>query len=276
MKVAKKETVINLLSTLMIRPLKRYGQNFLIDEEVAKDIVEQLCLTPQDNILEIGPGLGALTHYLVNSPVRRVELVEIDRTTANYLASTYEKDARVKVSTMNILRYDFSLLAQPTKIIGNLPYYITTPILEELMKAGPALKSFTVMIQSEVIDRLLAPVKSKDYGPLPIMIALFGEGKRVFKVGPNKFFPQPHVGSAVFSYSFSQSRERKYLQDFFRFLKQLFNNRRKTIYNNLYGYLHDENKTKNVLIENGLDLQLRPEAITPLQWEKLFNTIREL
>lgn len=272
MQVANRKIVLELLDLMHISPLKRYGQNFLINEDIAAKIVDQLSIQQGENVVEIGPGLGALTHYL-SLHDSNLTLVEIDKTTTKFLSDTYEKFSKVTVINKDIMRFDFSTIGENIKVIGNLPYYITTPIIEELIKNSDRINCFVIMVQHEVIARFRAKPGDDTYGPLSIMLALLGRGELAFKVSADNFFPRPAVASAVYTYHFDHKLDSDNIRKLYRLITTLFNNRRKTIMNNLTSYLKDKEQAEAILGQLKVDSQLRPEQLPPTFYQQLMQLL---
>jgi 16S rRNA (adenine1518-N6/adenine1519-N6)-dimethyltransferase len=244
---------------------KRFGQHFLHDPGVIRRILDSISPAAEDRVVEIGPGSGALTWGLLQR-VGSLDVIEIDRD----LARTLQEDARagrgLRVHVADALRTDFARLranGAPLRIVGNLPYNISTPLLFRLLSQRAAIADMHFMLQKEVVDRMTAQPSSKAYGRLTVMLAAVAEVEKLFDVGPGAFKPRPKVWSAIV-------RLRPTLQPRFDIgadgvLRMLvtaaFSHRRKILSNGLKGLLTPEE------IEScGIDSQLRPEALTPAQF----------
>ena len=181
---------------------KKFGQNFLIDTRVLDKIIAAAGIGPDDFVLEIGPGIGTMTQYLAEA-AREVTAVEIDRNLIPILADTLSDYSNVTVINEDILKVDIAALAReknggrPIKVVANLPYYITTPIIMGLFESEVPLSSITVMVQKEVADRMQTGPGSKDYGALSLAVQYYAKPYIVANVPPNCFMPRPAVGSAV-------------------------------------------------------------------------------
>ncbi len=219
---------------------KKYGQNFLIDPRVPEDIICAAGITQDDFVLEIGPGIGTMTQYL-GANAREVTAVEIDRMLIPVLGDTLQGYHNVEVINQDILKVDIRQLAQeknqgcPIKVVANLPYYITTPIIMRLLESQAPIESITVMVQKEVADRMQSGPGSKDYGALSLAVQYFARPEIVAEVPPNCFMPQPKVGSAVVRLT-GYTEPRVKAQDealMFRLIRASFNQRRKTLVNGL-------------------------------------------
>lgn len=181
---------------------KRYGQNFLIDTSVLERIIDAAQITKEDCVLEIGPGIGTMTQYLAES-AREVVAVEIDKSLIPILQDTLAAYDNVTVINEDILKVDIRKIAEeknggrPIKVVANLPYYITTPIIMGLFESHVPLKSITIMVQKEVADRMQVGPGTKDYGALSLAVQYYAKPEIVANVPPNCFIPRPNVGSAV-------------------------------------------------------------------------------
>ena len=220
---------------------KRFGQNFLIDTHVLEKIIEASKITKDDFVLEIGPGIGTMTQYLAEA-AREVVAVEIDKTLIPILENDTLKDwDNVTVINEDILKVDIAALAQeknggkPIKVVANLPYYITTPIIMGLFENEVPVESITVMVQKEVADRMQTGPGNKDYGALSLAVQYYADPYIVANVPPNCFMPRPKVGSAVIRLTCHQEKPVQ-VQDeklMFNIIRASFNKRRKTLANGL-------------------------------------------
>ena len=219
---------------------KKFGQNFLIDSHVLDKIIHAAHITKEDFVLEIGPGIGTMTQYLACA-ARQVVAVEIDRALIPILADTLGPYENVTVINEDILKVDIPKLAKeynqskPIKVVANLPYYITTPIIMGLFESHVPVESITVMVQKEVADRMQTGPGSKDYGALSLTVQYYAEPYIVANVPPNCFMPRPKVGSAVIRLTKHakppvQVENEKLL---FQIIRASFNQRRKTLANSL-------------------------------------------
>ena len=242
------------------------GQNFLIDDEVAERIVSSLDVKPEDKVIEIGSGAGSLTYFL-NETGALVDAIDIDEALVAKLQKEFDGNTRPLYG--NGAKWDY---APYTKIIGNLPYYITSSLIERAILKGINASKMVFMVQKEAGERLLSAVGSKDYGPLPILIALLFNTKRAFTVRRDCFVPAPHIDSCVLTFDRKRESE-ELIEKTYRLSQSLFLQRRKTIFNNLRGMLHDEEKAKNALEKAGIDEKKRPEQVTPEQYFALAQAI---
>ena len=219
---------------------KKYGQNFLIDTHVLDKIIRAAEITREDFVLEIGPGIGTMTQYLAEA-AREVAVVEIDDKLIPILKETLKEYENVTVIHGDILKVDIEGLVaeknrgRPVKVVANLPYYITTPIIMGLLEGGVPVDSITVMVQKEVADRMKVGPGTKDYGALSLAVQYYAHPEIVANVPPNCFIPRPKVGSAVIRLTRHrtppvQVRDETLL---FRIIRAAFNQRRKTLVNSL-------------------------------------------
>jgi 16S rRNA (adenine1518-N6/adenine1519-N6)-dimethyltransferase len=263
---------------------KKFGQNFLIDSNVLEGIVEAAGVTADDCVLEIGPGIGSLTQYLAEA-AGRVVAVEIDKSLLKVLDDTLSEYNNVTVINEDILKVDIEEIAnkynggRPMKVVANLPYYITTPIIMKLFESNAPLESITVMVQKEVADRMVEGPGSKDYGSLSLAIAYYANAIDVMTVPPSSFIPQPGVGSAVVKLEKYDSpkvsvRDSKYM---FEIIRTSFNQRRKTISNSLsnnpsLGVSRQE--VQDALVSMGIDERARGEILSLEQFAELSDILQ--
>jgi 16S rRNA (adenine1518-N6/adenine1519-N6)-dimethyltransferase len=262
---------------------KKFGQNFLIDTHVLDKIVLAAGITKEDFVLEIGPGIGTLTQYLCEN-AREVVAVEIDKMLLPILEDTLSDYDNVTVINSDILKLDLNALVkernnnQPIKVVANLPYYITTPIIMDLFERHLPLDNVTVMVQKEVADRMQASPGSKDYGALSLAVQYYSKPYIAANVPPNCFMPRPNVGSAVISLTLHKEspievRDEKLL---FRMIRASFNQRRKTLMNGLNNspeLSFTKEEVGQALTELGLSENIRGEALTLEQFAALSNQL---
>lgn len=219
---------------------KKFGQNFLIDSNILEGIVAAAEITPEDFVLEIGPGIGTLTQYLCEH-AREVVAVEIDKALIPILADTLSSYENVTVLNEDVLKVDIRALAEernggkPIKVVANLPYYITTPIIMELFESGVPLESVTIMVQKEVADRMQVGPGTKDYGALSLAVQYYAKPETRLLVPPTCFMPRPNVGSAVIRLERYPNPPVEVNDERFLFalIRATFNQRRKTLTNSL-------------------------------------------
>ena len=262
---------------------KKFGQNFLIDTHVLEKIISAAGITKNDCVLEIGPGIGTMTQYLAEN-ARHVVAVEIDRNLIPILKETLADYNNVTVINEDILRVDIKALAEeynggkPIKVVANLPYYITTPIIMGLFESGAPIDNITVMVQKEVADRMQVGPGSKDYGALSLAVQYYAEPYIVANVPPNCFIPRPNVGSAVIRLT-RHAKPPVEVKDkdlMFRLIRASFNQRRKTLQNGLSN-AQDLSFSKEEIaaaIESlGLSPSVRGETLTLAQFAALSDVL---
>lgn len=262
---------------------KKFGQNFLIDTHVLEKIIGAAGITKDDMIIEIGPGIGTMTQYLAES-ARKVVAVEIDRALIPILADTLQEYDNVTVLNEDILKVDIAKLVaeendgKPVKVVANLPYYITTPIIMGLFESHVPLESITIMVQKEVADRMQAGPGTKDYGALSLAVQYYAEPEIVANVPPNCFMPRPNVGSAVIRLVRHEKSpvDVKDEAHMFRLIRASFNQRRKTLVNGLHndGGLHlTKEQVAQALEKMELSPTVRGEALTLAEFATLSNLL---
>ncbi len=265
-----KDNINSILSSYEINPSKNLGQNFLVNPTIAERIVSLLDIQEDDNLLEVGPGLGSLTHFLASYD-NHLALVDIDVNMTAYLCLSY-KQHNVDIVRSDICEYDVSSF---TKIVSNLPYSSTSDILLYLLKNAKSAKKFVLMSETEAFNRFSA-LSGKDYGPINILLSLIGSLHQEFSVDASNFYPIPKVSSTVFSFNLDKEINRDKAVGVYNMCRQLFINRRKTIYNNLKKYLKDESWAKVILSELDIPLSARAEEISPETYLKLYERIQTL
>lgn len=265
---------------------KKFGQNFLIDTHVLEKIISAAGITKDDCVLEIGPGIGTMTQYLAEN-AGHVVAVEIDRNLIPILKETLADYDNVTVINEDILRVDIKALAEeynggkPIKVVANLPYYITTPIIMGLFESGVPIDNITVMVQKEVADRMKEGPGSKDYGALSLAVQYYAEPEIVANVPPNCFIPRPNVGSAVIRLTRHKEMpvEVKDPVLMFKIIRASFNQRRKTLQNGL-GNAPELPYTKEQIAaaieEMGLTPTIRGEALSLAQFAQLSDILGEM
>lgn len=241
-----------------LKAKKKFGQNFLIDENIVDKIAKLSCDKTLKTI-EIGPGLGALTEHLLMYS-QSVDAYEIDKDMYELLTNNL-KDERLNVSLIDFLDVDLDKYDTKVNVCGNLPYYVTTPILFKLIESNLDINKLTIMIQKEVGDRLVAKVGSEDYSALSIEIQYLYEVKKELDVSRNVFYPSPNVDSVVISFKPIRDRNKKYEEELFSLIKNSFRMRRKTLYNNLKDLYPLENINK-IFNELNIDNNIRAQQLS--------------
>ncbi len=280
-KLSNPQVTIDIIKKYNFAFQKRFGQNFLIDGRVIDKIISAADITKEDTVLEIGPGIGTMTQYLAEA-AGQVIAVEIDKNLLPVLEETLGDYDNVTVINDDILKVDIKELikdkAEKVKVVANLPYYITTPIIMGLFENHIPASSITVMVQKEVADRMQSEPGSKDYGALSLAVQYYAKPYIVANVPPNCFMPRPNVGSAVirltsWEESPVQVKDEKLM---FKLIRASFNQRRKTLQNGINNS-PDLNFTKedvvNALKEMGLSETIRGEALTLEQFASLTNIL---
>ncbi|MCH1981536.1 16S rRNA (adenine(1518)-N(6)/adenine(1519)-N(6))-dimethyltransferase RsmA [Ruminococcus sp. OA3] len=265
---------------------KKFGQNFLIDTHVLDKIIAAAGITKEDFVIEVGPGIGTMTQYLACA-AREVCAVEIDKALIPILEDTLKGYDNVSIINEDILKVDIRKLAEeknqgrPVKVVANLPYYITTPIIMGLFENHVPLASVTVMVQKEVALRMQAAPGTKDYGALSLAVQYYAEPYLVANVPPNCFMPRPNVGSAVIrlkrydSPPVSVNDERL----MFRIIRASFNQRRKTLVNGLKNsgeFEYPKEAIEQAIVECGLSRNIRGEALTLDEFARLSNVLESI
>ena len=284
-KLSNPQKTIEVLQKYNFSFQKKFGQNFLIDPHVLDKIIAAAEITKDDFVLEIGPGIGTLTQYLAEA-AREVVAVEIDSTLIPILEDTLSAYDNVSVINEDVLKVDLRKLAEernggkPIKVVANLPYYITTPIIMSLFESHVPLKSLTVMVQKEVALRMQAGPGTKDYGALSLAVQYYASPYLAANVPPNCFMPRPNVGSAVIRLTRCeetpvQVKDEKLL---FRLIRASFNQRRKTLQNGLVNSQELDFTKEQVaaaITTLGVSPSVRGEALTLEQFAALANALSE-
>ncbi len=257
-----------------VKAKKSLGQNFLKDENILRKIADSFKVNANDLIIEIGPGMGALTKYLIQKP-SSLFCYEIDERMKDILLSF--KSEKVEIIFDDFLRRDLQKdLKQDFEhiyVIANIPYYITTPIIEHLLESAMPISGMTLLVQKEVALRFCASPKTKDYGYFTVFLQHFFEIHKLFDVSPNAFVPKPKVTSSVVQFVRKEKIYDLDVSSFCSFLKQCFQYKRKTLRNNLQQY--DWSKIQNILDKYGFSLNVRAEELSyeifVLLFKSLFN-----
>lgn len=263
---------------------KRYGQNFLIDPHVLEKIIHEAGITEEDTVLEIGPGIGTMTQYLCEN-ARQVIAVEIDESLIPILQDTLSEYNNVTVINEDILKLDINKIVEeknqgkPIKVVANLPYYITTPIIMGLFENKVNVESITIMVQKEVADRMQAKPGTKDYGALSLAVQYYSEAKIVANVPPNCFMPRPNVSSSVIRLT-RHTTPPVVVSDeelLFKIIRASFNQRRKTLtngLNNAAGLPFSKDQVAEALKQMNLKETIRGEALTLEQFGILTDKLK--
>lgn len=281
LKLSNPQVTIAALKKYNFTFRKRFGQNFLIDGHVIRKIINAADISRDDTVIEIGPGIGTLTQYLAESS-GAVKAVEIDRALIPILADTLSSYDNVEVINEDILKTDIESLSggKKVKVVANLPYYITTPIIMQLLETKVSAESITVMIQKEVADRMAAKPGGKDYGALSLAVQYYAEADLIANVPPNCFMPRPGVGSAVIKLSVYDEppvrvNDEKHM---FRLIKAAFGQRRKTMQNAVSNFPELDYTKEDIadsLEDIGLDPLIRGEKLSLLEFAELSDRLQK-
>jgi 16S rRNA (adenine1518-N6/adenine1519-N6)-dimethyltransferase len=259
----------------MIFSRKRFGQHFLHDRSIIQRIADAVAPSPDDALVEIGPGRGALTELLIGK-ARSLDTIEIDRDLVAALSERWGATPGFRLHQADALKFDFAALAngRRLRVIGNLPYNISTPLLFHLAAAHEHIDDLHVMLQKEVIERIAAAPGSSEYGRLTVMLAPWFEAKHLFDVGPGAFSPPPRVWSAVARLTVRRTPAFEIPPAFARTVSTAFSHRRKTLRNSLRG-LADPGVIFDAIVAAGVDPAARPETLTPAQFAAIAQRIGE-
>lgn len=263
-----KEHYFEEIASYKLLAKKEVGQNFLIDCDVARQIVEALDIQPGEKVLEIGCGAGSLTYFLAQSE-GQIDAIDIDEAMIAKISGDFESEKNVHCFQANAMRFDYSSY---DKIIGNLPYYITSGIFEQVLLGAMKANTAIFMIQKEAADRLLSKPRTEDYSALNVFLSLSGDTERLFRVSRDCFAPAPHVDSSVLRIQFAKSHNEEAISAY-HWAKRLFLKRRKTLVNNLRANGFTPEECEAILSDNSIPMSARPEELTPSQYLALSQTI---
>ena len=279
MKLGNPKNTIEVIQKYDFDFQKKFGQNFLIDERVLEKIISAAEVNKEDFVLEIGPGIGTMTQYLAEN-AREVMAVEIDKNLIPILSDTLSAYDNVSILNADILKVDIAKIVEeknggkPVKVVANLPYYITTPIIMGLFENHVPIKSITVMVQKEVADRMQVGPGTKDYGALSLAVQYYAKPYIVANVPPNCFMPRPKVGSAVIRLERYEEPPVKVKDEklMFRIIRASFNQRRKTLANGLKNSAeldYTKEEIEAAIEALGRGASIRGEALTLEEFAKL-------
>ena len=277
------QNTIEVLQKYRFNFQKKFGQNFLIDTHVLDKIIDASGVTEDEFVLEIGPGIGTMTQYLCER-AREVVAVEIDKNLIPILSDTLKNYSNVTVINEDILKLDICKLAEeknqgkPIKVVANLPYYITTPIIMGLFESHVPIDSITIMVQKEVAERMQEGPGSKEYGALSLAVQYYAKPEIVANVPPNCFMPRPNVGSAVIRLTRHEKPPVEVEDEklMFRIIRASFNQRRKTLANGLNNSpeIHlPKEVIQESIVSLGVPENIRGEALSLEQFAELSNEI---
>ena len=284
-KLSNPQKTIETIKKYQFNFQKKFGQNFLIDEHVIQKFINGAQVTKDDFVLEIGPGIGTMTQYLAEA-AREVAAVEIDKKLIPILGETLSEYDNVTIINEDILKVDIGALAlernagKPIKVVANLPYYITTPIIMGLFESHVPIDNITVMVQKEVADRMKVGPGSKDYGALSLAVQYYAKPYLVANVPANCFIPRPNVDSAVIRLTRHESPAVEVENEalMFNMIRASFNQRRKTLQNGLKNsglFPVSKEEIIEVIKEAGLPETVRGEALTLEQFARLSNLMNK-
>ena len=278
--IATRTKTIELLTKYNLTAKKSFGQNFLVDNNIVRNIVKNAHLTSDSCVIEIGPGIGSLAQELARN-CQKLVCIEIDQRLQPVLEDSLSEFTNIELIFEDFLKIDLEKLVNDkfeenaeVVVVANLPYYITTPILIKIFEVASKLniKRITAMMQKEVGQRLSAKINTKDYNSLTILTQYYSKASIVMKVPKNVFIPAPNVDSVVVSFEFFEQEIKPNDEVlFFKLLRVLFKQRRKTILNNLNELIKNKEKTKQILEDNGFDEKLRAENLSLDDIIKLSN-----
>lgn len=264
-----------------MRPKKSLSQHFLINDRAAKRIVDSLNIQEDDKVLEIGAGKGALTRYLLQK-ARKVIAVEIDKTLCRYLEQTFLEKKNLVLVNKDVLKIDLGRLADQEghfKVIGNLPYQITSPLLSLLLENRKFVPASVLMVQREAAKRICAQPGGKDWSSLSVAVQLYSEVKTLFHLKPTSFFPPPKVQSSVIKMTFLKEPKVSVRDEglFFRVIRSAFGQRRKMILNSLSANLDlPKRELEFILGKVNLDPKRRPETLSIQEFADLSSALGSL
>lgn len=268
-----------ILKKYGLRANKKLGQNFLINESIIYDIVKKANVTKEDVVIEIGPGLGSLTKELINN-AKKVIAIELDPNMIDILKSRFGIFDNFEVIYGDVLKIDLEELIKgydSVKVVANLPYYITTPIIMKLLEDKLKIKSITVMVQKEVGERICATHKDKEYGAITVSVQYYSEPQIIIDVPKENFLPAPEVDSCVIRLNMREKPPVSLKDEklFFRLVKGAFTQRRKTINNSLTCSGKSKEEIMAALNKLGIDSKLRAENLSIQQYADIANTLVE-
>ena len=276
MKIASKEFVIKKMSELMITPKKKFSQNFLTDYPTVVEAIDALEIEDDDVIIEIGPGLGALSQEIIERGYK-LDAYDIDEDMVSHLKKYFSFYPSFHVEKEDFLKVDLSKYeGKKVKFISNIPYNITTPLIEKIVISSLDTKCFEFMVQKEVYDRIKAKQNSKDYSPLNIFIEYVGKLEVVKKVPKQNFIPVPNVDSIILKISFINERQKDIEKEFVKITKASFLMRRKTMLNNLISLCSSKEKAKVLLNKAGIEENARAESLSKDDYLRLAKIYKEM
>lgn len=270
MKLTDEQGFFDYIKTMRLLASKDLGQNFLINPNIARKIVDYLEIRKGEKVLEIGAGFGSLSYFLVEHD-SEIVLLDVDPKTITFLSENFVSKQLVNIIQESILKHDVSTYE---KIIGNLPYYITSDTIEYVLLKARKTRKMVLMIQKEVLPRLLAKVGEEGYGPLAILTKYLGSAQKVLNVSRGQFVPAPHVDSIVVVIDINENNDYETAEKLLKITMKLFHHRRKTIRNNLRLLLGDDKTTQQALLSAGIDGDKRPQDISQEDYLRLTKQLK--
>ena len=265
-----RSNINEIVTKASLRPDKDYGQNFLVEPVVCQKIVDALNVQEGDLVLEVGPGLGSLTHFISEKKVQ-YDAVDIDIRMVNFLRVVYQNYSNVKIIENDIRKHDVS---KYNKIIGNLPYNITTETIQYFLINALNADRLVFMIQSETLAHFY-DVSGKEYGPVSVLLHLLGNIEKLFTVKAGSFYPAPKCSSVVFAINIDKQKDRQEAIGTFNLAKKLFLNRRKTIQNNLLNALKDKELVIKLCKDLSINPLARPEDLSPNTYLEMYQYLQK-
>ena len=265
-----RSNVFEIVSKADLKPDKDYGQNFLVEPPICERIVSDLNICDNDIVIEVGPGLGSLTHYL-SLYKNESTVVDIDARMVNFLKVVYKDNSNITIVENDIRKTDIS---KYTKVIGNLPYNITTEAIQYFLLNASSAKRMVFMIQQETFAHFY-DVSGKEYGPTSVLIHLLGNIEKLLTVKAGSFYPAPKCSSVVFAINIDSNKNRTTAIKAFKLAKQLFLNRRKTILNNLTNLVKNKELALKTLNDLSISPLLRPEQLSPEKYLAISEYLSE-
>lgn len=265
-----RSNISEIVNKASLAPDKDYGQNFLVEPAICSKIVDALNINDNDSVLEVGPGLGSLTHFISEKNVK-YDAVDIDVRMVNFLRVVYKDFANVNIIENDIRKQDVS---KYNKIIGNLPYNITTETIQYFLTNAVNADRLVFMIQSETLPHFY-DVAGKEYGPVSVLLHLLGSIEKLFTVKAGSFYPAPKCSSVVFAVNIDKSKDREAAIGTFNLAKKLFLNRRKTIQNNLLNALRDKELVVKLCNDLSINPLSRPEELSPNTYLEMYRYLQK-
>lgn len=271
--IASREYVIKRLVELITHPKKKYSQNFLTSFDIVKKAVDAIGDDKAIPVIEIGPGLGALTEEIIKRGFN-LTAYEIDEVMCNHLKEVFKNNKNFTLIEGDFLKQNISFDGKLT-VISNVPYQITTPIIEKVLTSNVEVNSFIFMLQKEAAMRIQAKKGSKDYAPLPIFLSYLGKFETVCKVGRESFIPSPNVDSIIIKFTILRERDYNLEKKLYQLLNNAFKMRRKTLANNLKSYFKNKDDLTNAFNNSNILLTARPEELQIDDYLNLLNEINK-